>query len=79
MAGTIEGLNKAADSMAYSMVKQAPMNRCRTSLTDQLYADELRDYEQQDLVRVEYAFSRDPGRPARYVQEALLDCADVIE
>ena len=51
---------------------------CRTSLTDQLYADELRDYEQQDLVRVEYAFSRDPGRPARYVQEALLDCADEV-
>jgi cytochrome P450/NADPH-cytochrome P450 reductase len=51
---------------------------CRTSLTDQLYADELRDYEQQDLVRVEYAFSREPGRPGRYVQEALLDCADEV-
>ena len=33
MAGTIDGLNKAADSIAYSMVKQAPMNRCRASLT----------------------------------------------
>jgi cytochrome P450/NADPH-cytochrome P450 reductase len=51
---------------------------CRTSLTDQLYADELRDFEQQDLVRVEYAFSREPGLPGRYVQEALLDCADEV-
>jgi hypothetical protein len=33
MAGTIDGLNKAADSIAYSIVKQAPMNRRRTSLT----------------------------------------------
>jgi hypothetical protein len=51
---------------------------CRTPLTDQLDADELRDYEQQNLVRVEYAFSREPGQPGRYVQEALLDCADEV-
>jgi cytochrome P450/NADPH-cytochrome P450 reductase len=51
---------------------------CRTSLTDQLYADELREYEEQDLVRVEYAYSREPGVPGRYVQEAMLDCADEV-
>jgi cytochrome P450 / NADPH-cytochrome P450 reductase len=51
---------------------------CRTSLTDQLYAEELRGYEQQDLVRVENAFSREPGEPGRYVQEAMLDCADEV-
>jgi cytochrome P450/NADPH-cytochrome P450 reductase len=51
---------------------------CRTSLTDQLYADELRDYEQQDVVRVENAYSQEPGRPGRYVQEAMLDCADEV-
>jgi cytochrome P450/NADPH-cytochrome P450 reductase len=51
---------------------------CRTSLTDQLYADELREYEQQDVVRVEYAYSKEPGRPGRYVQEAMLDCADEV-
>ena len=28
MACTIEGLKRAADSIAYSMVKQAPMKRC---------------------------------------------------
>ena len=32
MAGTIDGLNKAADSIAYSMVKQAPINLRRSSL-----------------------------------------------
>ena len=51
---------------------------CRTSLTDQLYADELRDYEQQGVVRVENAYSQEPGRPGRYVQEAMLDCADEV-
>jgi cytochrome P450/NADPH-cytochrome P450 reductase len=51
---------------------------CRTSLSDQLYADELRSYEEQDLVRVEYAYSPEPGRPGRYVQEAFLDCADEV-
>ena len=51
---------------------------CRTSLTDQLYADELRSYEERDLVRVEYAYSQEPGRPGRYVQEAFLDCADEV-
>jgi cytochrome P450/NADPH-cytochrome P450 reductase len=51
---------------------------CRTSLTDLLYADELRAYEDQGLVRVENAFSREPGQPGRYVQEAILDCADEV-
>ncbi|RFU20872.1 bifunctional cytochrome P450/NADPH--P450 reductase [Geodermatophilus marinus] len=51
---------------------------CRTSLTDELYADELRDYEQRDVVRVERAYSKEPGRPGRYVQEAMLDCADEV-
>jgi cytochrome P450/NADPH-cytochrome P450 reductase len=51
---------------------------CRTSLTDELYADELRDYEQQGVVRVERAYSKEPGRPGRYVQEAMLDCADEV-
>jgi cytochrome P450/NADPH-cytochrome P450 reductase len=51
---------------------------CRSSLGDQLYAEELRDYEQQGLVRVETAYSREPGRAGRYVQEAMLDCADEV-
>lgn len=51
---------------------------CRSSETDLLYADELRGYEQQGLVRVENAFSRESGQPCRYVQEAILDCADEV-
>jgi cytochrome P450/NADPH-cytochrome P450 reductase len=51
---------------------------CRTSHGDRLYAEELRDYEERGLVRVEHAFSREPGRPGRYVQEAVLDCADEV-
>jgi cytochrome P450/NADPH-cytochrome P450 reductase len=51
---------------------------CRTAASDLLYADELDGYEQQGLVRVERAFSREPGRPGRYVQDAVLDCADEV-
>jgi cytochrome P450/NADPH-cytochrome P450 reductase len=51
---------------------------CRTSRSDLLYADELRELERQGLVRVEHAFSREPGQPGRYVQEAVLDRADEV-
>jgi cytochrome P450/NADPH-cytochrome P450 reductase len=51
---------------------------CRTSHADLLYADELRGYEQQGLVRVENAYSRERGQPGRYVQEAILDCAEDV-
>ena len=51
---------------------------CRTSHSDLLYTDELAGYEEQGLVRVENAYSREPGRPGRYVQEAVLDCAEEV-
>ncbi|SDX67996.1 cytochrome P450 / NADPH-cytochrome P450 reductase [Geodermatophilus africanus] len=51
---------------------------CRTSHSDLLYTDELAGYEQAELVRVEHAFSREPGQPGRYVQEAVLDCAEEV-
>jgi cytochrome P450/NADPH-cytochrome P450 reductase len=51
---------------------------CRAPDRDLLYADELLGYEQRGLVRVENAFSRETGRPCRYVQEAVLDCADEV-
>jgi cytochrome P450 / NADPH-cytochrome P450 reductase len=51
---------------------------CRSSETDLLYADEFRGYEDLGLVRVENALSRQPGQPCRYVQEAMLDCADEV-
>jgi cytochrome P450 / NADPH-cytochrome P450 reductase len=51
---------------------------CRSSETDLLYAEELREYEEQGLVRVENALSREPGQPCRYVQQAMLDRADEV-
>ena len=51
---------------------------CRNRESDLLYADELRDYEDRGLVRVENAFSRATDERCRYVQDALLDCADEV-
>ncbi|MGY1760679.1 bifunctional cytochrome P450/NADPH--P450 reductase [Geodermatophilus sp. SYSU D00779] len=51
---------------------------CREPRSDLLYAEELEDFQEQGLVRVENAFSREDGRPCRYVQDALLDCADEV-
>ena len=51
---------------------------CREPRSDLLYAGELQDFQEQGLVRVENAFSREDGRPCRYVQDALLDCADEV-
>jgi cytochrome P450 / NADPH-cytochrome P450 reductase len=51
---------------------------CRAPDRDLLYADELLDYQRRGLVRVENAFSRETGRPCRYVQEAMLDCAGEV-
>jgi cytochrome P450 / NADPH-cytochrome P450 reductase len=50
---------------------------CRRRDSDLLYADELRRFEEQGVVRVENAFSRADGR-CRYVQDAILDCADEV-
>jgi cytochrome P450/NADPH-cytochrome P450 reductase len=50
---------------------------CRRPDSDLLYADELRRFEEQGVVRVENAFSRADGQ-CRYVQDAMLDCADEV-
>jgi cytochrome P450/NADPH-cytochrome P450 reductase len=51
---------------------------CREPRADLLYTDELRGFQEQGLVRVENAFSREDGRPCRYVQDAMLDCAEEV-
>jgi cytochrome P450/NADPH-cytochrome P450 reductase len=51
---------------------------CRDRDADYLYADELRGWEADGVVRVECAFSRTADTPSRYVQEAMLDCADEV-
>jgi cytochrome P450/NADPH-cytochrome P450 reductase len=50
---------------------------CRRPDSDFLYAEELRRFEEQGVVRVENAFSRADER-CRYVQDAILDCADEV-
>jgi cytochrome P450 / NADPH-cytochrome P450 reductase len=51
---------------------------CREPEADNLYADELLGYQADGLVRVENAFSREPGKPCRYVQDAMLERADDV-
>jgi len=51
---------------------------CRNAEIDLLYADELRGYSDRGLVRVENAFSRATDAACRYVQDAMLDCADEV-
>ena len=51
---------------------------CRHPEMDQLYADELSDWEDQGVVRVERCFSRAPGQNRRYVQDGMLECADEV-
>ncbi|HEY4603489.1 MAG TPA: flavodoxin domain-containing protein, partial [Blastococcus sp.] len=51
---------------------------CRARESDLLYAEELLGYQADGLVRVENTFSREPGRPCRYVQDAMADCGDEV-
>ena len=44
---------------------------CRDPLQDFLYEDELRAFEADGVVRLHAAFSREPGKPKAYVQNAL--------
>jgi cytochrome P450/NADPH-cytochrome P450 reductase len=50
---------------------------CRTE-QDFLYADELREWERQGVVRVERVFSRAPRGGRRYVQDAIRDRSEEI-
>jgi cytochrome P450 / NADPH-cytochrome P450 reductase len=51
---------------------------CRHPERDYLYADELAEYERSGVVQVVTAFSRVPGQPRRYVQDAITDCGDEV-
>jgi cytochrome P450/NADPH-cytochrome P450 reductase len=51
---------------------------CRRPDADLLYADELQRFEQQGVVRVENAFSRAADQERRYVQDAMVECADEV-
>jgi cytochrome P450 / NADPH-cytochrome P450 reductase len=44
---------------------------CRDPLQDFLYEDELRAFETAGVTRLQAAFSREPGKPKAYVQQAI--------
>jgi cytochrome P450 / NADPH-cytochrome P450 reductase len=44
---------------------------CRDPLQDFLYEDEMRAFEAAGVTRLFAAFSREPGKPKTYVQQAI--------
>ena len=44
---------------------------CRDPLQDFLYEDEMRAFEADGVTRLFLAFSREPGKPKTYVQQAI--------
>jgi cytochrome P450/NADPH-cytochrome P450 reductase len=51
---------------------------CRDPLQDFLYEDELRAFEAAGVTKLHTAFSREPGKPKTYVQQALREHADEV-
>ena len=51
---------------------------CRDPLQDFLYEDELRGFEAAGVTRLYPAFSREPGQPKTYVQQAIREQADDV-
>jgi cytochrome P450/NADPH-cytochrome P450 reductase len=51
---------------------------CRDPLQDFLYEDELRALEAAGVTRLFPAFSREPGKPKTYVQQAIKDHSDDV-
>jgi cytochrome P450/NADPH-cytochrome P450 reductase len=51
---------------------------CRNSETDLLYPEELAAFEDSGVARVERCYSDEPGVPRRFVQDAMLECADEV-
>jgi cytochrome P450/NADPH-cytochrome P450 reductase len=51
---------------------------CRDPLQDFLYEDELRAFEAQGVTTLHCAFSRQPGQPRTYVQQAIQAHADDV-
>jgi cytochrome P450 / NADPH-cytochrome P450 reductase len=51
---------------------------CRNPNADYLYADELREFESLGVARVVTAFSRVPGQPRQYVQDAIQEHGEEV-
>jgi cytochrome P450 / NADPH-cytochrome P450 reductase len=51
---------------------------CRDPLQDFLYEDELRAFEAAGVTRLASAFSREPGKPKAYVQQAIKERSEDV-
>ena len=51
---------------------------CRDPLQDFLYEDELRAFEAAGVTRLLAAFSREPGKPKTYVQQAIREHGEEV-
>ena len=51
---------------------------CRDPLQDFLYEDEMRGFEAAGVTRLISAFSREPGKPKTYVQQAITDHGEEV-
>jgi cytochrome P450 / NADPH-cytochrome P450 reductase len=51
---------------------------CRDPLQDFLYEEEMRRFEAAGVTRLICAFSREPGRPKSYVQQAIADHGEEV-
>jgi cytochrome P450 / NADPH-cytochrome P450 reductase len=51
---------------------------CRDPMQDFLYADEMRAFEAGGVTKLVCAFSREPGKPKTYVQQAIAANGDAV-
>jgi cytochrome P450 / NADPH-cytochrome P450 reductase len=51
---------------------------CRDPLQDFLYEEEMRGFEAAGVTRLICAFSREPGKPKTYVQQAIADHGEEV-
>jgi cytochrome P450 / NADPH-cytochrome P450 reductase len=51
---------------------------CRDPLQDFLYEDEMRAFEAAGITRLHAAFSREPGKPKTYVQQAIKEQGEEV-
>src|SRR5262249_41060722 len=51
---------------------------CRDPIQDFLYEDDMRAFEAAGVTKLYAAFSREPGKPKAYVQQAIQQQADAV-
>ena len=51
---------------------------CRDPMQDFLYEEEMRAFEAEGVTKLVCAFSREPGKPKTYVQQAIVENGDAV-